>query len=195
MAHVKYTTPAWVLGRAPSGEGNAAIAVLTRDFGLLFAFARSIREHRSRLRYSVQTGTHIDASLVRGRMEWRLVSAREATPSEINSPEARLHRARLIRLVRRLVRGSERNDRLYEAFEEGIQAATLASSTSECHRLEVLASAKIVDALGYLPRAALSRDALVALAGNFSKESITEAYEKRATLSHAVNAALAASQL
>lgn len=196
MAHTKYTTPAVVVGRLPMGEGNATIILFTRDFGLVHAAAKSIREHRSRLRYSVQVGMHIDASLVRGRYEWRLVSAREAHAlSPVLLRNARLHRARVIRLIRRLVKGEERNDALYDVVLQSLDAASLPQTLLDWQGLEVLSAAKIMHTLGYLSVGNLPKSVEVLFQEPITTEALSKAYTHRSVMVEAVNRALAVSQL
>src|SRR3989338_4346822 len=75
MSYHLYPTDAFVLGSTPSGEGSKIVLLFTREFGLLSASARSIREERSKLRYALQDFSHSEIALVRGRECWRVAHA------------------------------------------------------------------------------------------------------------------------
>jgi len=99
------------LGGTNIGEGHRYITLFTKDLGLVKAHARSVREERSRLRYSLQHFSYSDFSLVRGRDVWRITGARE---------HYNIHRAlsaerqkqvmvsRLFALLERLLHGEEK---------------------------------------------------------------------------------------
>jgi len=69
-----YTTEAVVLGSRDAGEANKYYFLLTRELGLIHAFAQGVRELKSKLRYSLAELSYVKVSLVRGKEKWRLTS-------------------------------------------------------------------------------------------------------------------------
>ncbi|MEK7535643.1 MAG: recombination protein O N-terminal domain-containing protein [Patescibacteria group bacterium] len=83
MAEKIYTTEAFVVGERASGEGSKVLTLFTRELGLVYAYARSVRETRSKLRYNLSIYSRTLVSLVPGREYWRLVGAQDAENSSI----------------------------------------------------------------------------------------------------------------
>ncbi|HEY4493311.1 MAG TPA: recombination protein O N-terminal domain-containing protein [Candidatus Paceibacterota bacterium] len=75
MSERIYTTRALVLSERASGEASKVFTLFTRELGLVYAYARSVREVRSKLRYNLPLYSHTLVSLVPGREYWRLVGA------------------------------------------------------------------------------------------------------------------------
>ena len=75
MTNVKYHTEAIVLCGLPSLEASKTLYLLTRDFGLIVAHARAVREHASKLRYGLQDLSHAYVDLVATNQGWKAVSA------------------------------------------------------------------------------------------------------------------------
>lgn len=163
---------------------------------MLYAYAKSARENRSRLRYSLEPGTNIDASLIRGRYEWRLASARERSKPPVEHEEARLLRARTLRLIRRMVRGEESNDDLYGVIDAIFAGLSQSYSKEEWSGFELLSVLRILSSLGYLGNVHVPPEvqALIAHSG-YEAPALQTVHEKRLPLVAAVNEALKASHL
>lgn len=73
--HHLHTTPAFVLTSYPHGESSRVYKLFTREHGVLYVHAQSVRELRNRNRYALRTHTLATVTLVRGRDTWRLTSA------------------------------------------------------------------------------------------------------------------------
>ena len=54
MSHYRYKTEAFILGSISTGEANRFIDIFTKELGRIRATARSVREERSKLRFSLQ---------------------------------------------------------------------------------------------------------------------------------------------
>jgi recombinational DNA repair protein (RecF pathway) len=135
VSYAIYTTHGFVLSSAPSGEASKTYAIYTQDFGLIFARAQGVRLLSSKLRYSLDNYIFGKFSLVKGKEVWRITGA-EAEPVRVDS----LARARILNLVRRLVQGEEKNEKLFESLLE-LHGQTLS---------ETDALGKVLAALGYL---------------------------------------------
>lgn len=77
MAIEKYTTEAFVLRSYEQGEHDFVYKLWTRDFGIIFAVAKSIRKINAKLRSLVRKNDFLVVTLVKGRDVWRLVGAEE----------------------------------------------------------------------------------------------------------------------
>lgn len=77
MAHEKYTTEAFVLRVYEQGEHDLVLKIWTKDFGIIFAVAKSIRKINAKLRSQIKKHDFFSVTLVRGKDIWRLVGAEE----------------------------------------------------------------------------------------------------------------------
>ena len=154
--HITYHTEGVVLGGHNVGEGHRMISVFTRDFGLVHVFARSVREERSKLRYSLQEYSHSTISLVRGKEYWRIVGAQlhRNFYNDMRGDRARvLLLARISSLFRRLVQGEEQHEELYNAVYGGL--AFLADhelSREQIEDVEHLLVLRMLYLLGYVSK-------------------------------------------
>ena len=133
MYHL-YHTPVFILGGASFGEANKTFTLFTRELGLLTASATSVREERSKLRYGLQDFSLSDITLVRGRELWRITNATliENLPTTFRSaPEAVRVFTRVFQLIRRLVAGEEKNERLFETVMEAFNFLKI-QITNQC---------------------------------------------------------------
>ena len=92
--------------------------MFTRNFGLILAQVQSIRNLKSKLRYSLQDLSYSNIDLVRGKGGWRIISARnkENIFHILNTSEhivAMTMLSRIVILLRRLVKGEEENQQLF----------------------------------------------------------------------------------
>jgi recombinational DNA repair protein (RecF pathway) len=74
MAYATYTTDALVCGSFEKQTADRSYLLFTRDAGMVYADAKSVREERSRQRYSLQDFSSIRVSLVKGKGGWRIGS-------------------------------------------------------------------------------------------------------------------------
>lgn len=197
MSHHLYTTDAIILGSANIGEAHRSIDLLTRELGRLRAFARSVREEKSKLRFSLQDLTLAKVSLVRGRDIWRIVGAEErrnifcvfeARPAEQQMV------IRLASLLRRLLRGEEENQELF-----ALLSGTLAFleertvSDEELKNLECLTVLRILYNLGYLAKDGGSNSLLDTFV--VTPELVAHVSPLRFELTQKINMSLQESQL
>jgi DNA repair protein RecO (recombination protein O) len=123
MSHTLYSTECIVLSSHDSGEANRYISLFTKEMGLVKAVARSVREEKSKLRYSLQNFSFTNATLVRGREVWRITGAEErySLHNELREDREKLFTAtQILNLLQRLVHGEEKNDYLFETLSDGL---------------------------------------------------------------------------
>mgnify|MGYP000141458347 CR=1 FL=1 len=124
MSHTLYSTECIVLGSYDSGEANRYISLFTKEMGLVRAVARSVREERSKLRYSLQNFSFTNATLVRGREVWRITGAEEiySLHHDLKHDNDKLFIiTQILNLLERLVHGEERNDYLFDTLSDGLE--------------------------------------------------------------------------
>lgn len=150
MAHEVHTTDALVLGNVDVQDADKLFWLLTKDFGLIFASAKSIREEVSKLRYSLQDLTHTQVSLVRGRGMWRITGADSQTHTHTLDMDGAVAFGRITALVRRVVPTDEPNGDAYDIIYSAFSALAEHTISTEC--IEVLTVARLLYRLGYVLR-------------------------------------------
>ncbi len=195
MYHL-YHTDALILGSEPEGEGSRRFALLTRDCGLVSAFATSVREERSKLRYGLSDLSFSAVTLVRGKESWRVVGAvleKNLAKDFQDIPETILLCSRIARLLRRLVTGEEKNERLFEVVREGFGSLT-ATPGPAIAEVEIVLVLRILYLLGYLaPRREF--DSALADIGRFDPALLAEVRRFRILALSQINHSLRESHL
>lgn len=145
----KYSTPSIVLSRTPHGEASATIALLTYDFGLVYARAQGIRAQGAKLASSLQTLSACEAMLVRGKDGWRLSGALLTTNwCFVHGRQARARAGRIGRMMLRLIHGESVDTALYTTFAEFLEVLEhLPDSDGEY--AEFLVALRILRILGF----------------------------------------------
>ena len=145
MAHALYTTPALVLGSLDTKDADKAYWLLTHDFGLIIASAKSVREEVSKLRYALADLAHARVTLVRGRAGWRLTGAEQLSPPL--SHEHQVVFGRIAVLARRLLPTDEVHVAVYELLHDAYMHLV---HTQYLKESETLTVARLLYMLGYL---------------------------------------------
>lgn len=78
MSIEKYITKAFILREYERDENDMVYKVWTRDFGIIFVLARSIRKINAKLRMVVKKNDFILITIVKGKDLWRLTGAEES---------------------------------------------------------------------------------------------------------------------
>ncbi|TSC70404.1 MAG: DNA repair protein RecO (recombination protein O) [Parcubacteria group bacterium Gr01-1014_49] len=149
MRH-KYETRGIVLSRAPAGETNALITLLTPSLGLVRARAQGLRRSGAKLAAALTTFAESNVVLVRGKEGWRVTGAllEESWFMKMDRLHPRRRAARVSGLLLRLVAG-ETHDPLLFPIMRGFFGA-LASLPEETHdAAEMLAALRALSALGF----------------------------------------------
>lgn len=197
MSYHLYTTDALVLGSSISGEGSKTLSLFTKELGLLTAFAQSVREERSKLRYGLQDFSHSEVALVRGREFWRVTHA--ALKENIfqrlsSSPEAALVAGRVCALLRRLLAGEEKNEPLFAAVSLGFSYLSAESRPEAALGAEIALVLRILYLLGYLaPRQEF--DPLLTAPALWDESVISRALSFRSLAVSEINHSLKETQL
>jgi len=153
--HEKYTTRGCIIHASAYREADKIISIYTEDFGLISAVAAGVRSSASKLRYHTQDFSVRQFSLVNGRDIWRLVGAEEISGvislDPADSSDAPAVYARVLSLIRRLVRGEEKNEQVFlTLFSLHNLLSNKENSSVNTLALETLAVFRILHALGYI---------------------------------------------
>lgn len=118
MRH-KYLTEAFVVARAPLGEANALMTLLTPDLGFVRARAQGVRRPGAKLASSLVTFSRSEVMLVRGVEGWRVIGARLSCSWFIDLPRAaRPCAARITGLMLRLIPDENCEYAYFAIFED-----------------------------------------------------------------------------
>lgn len=184
MHHV-YTTPAFVIQSAPQGEAGKFLLLFTKDFGMIGATAQGIRLVQSKLRYHLQDFSFSNVSVVRGKEVWRITGAHELD----HQKETEVH-LKVLKLLKRLLHGEEKNERLFEIIESLFRADIKEENDEIVECITVL---RILNTLGYI---SVTDEIRLYLTGtSFDQELLESAAKIKVNLVKAINSALAETQL
>jgi recombinational DNA repair protein (RecF pathway) len=185
----KYHTEAIVLESRESGEADKVFALYTRDFGLVYARATSVRSEKSKMRMALQSCCHVRISLVRGRRGWRAAGATHIGGAlQVNELRAF---ARITALALRLVAGEEKNAYLFDSLSYA--RMSFADTDTMNGTIELVAVARVLYALGYISSEALGTALFTHNA--YAVEHLIEAESIRDDLLLSINRALSEAHL
>jgi len=153
MHHI-YHTQGFILQAMNSGESNKFITIFTRDLGLIRASAQGARFLKSKLRYSLQEFSYAEVSLVHGKSGWRITNAKQIRSlyEHFKDSSEKLElAARILFLLRRLLHGEEKNERLFLVIEHGFEFLKKQVSTiEESANFELIIVLRVLHILGYV---------------------------------------------
>ncbi len=184
MHHI-YTTPAFVIHSSPHGEAGKFLLLFTKDFGMIGATAQGIRLSQSKLRYHIQDSSFSNISIVRGKEMWRLTGAHE-----LEHQKNTLVYLKILKLLKRLLHGEEKNERLFEIVEELYKAVI---TEEQFDTVECLTVLRVLNTLGYIQKTEKIGPFLEN--NSLNKEILDQFIPIKAQAIHIVNAALKESQL
>ena len=195
MHHIHHTD-AFVLGSSPKGEDSKLLRLYTRELGLVYAHAQAVRKLSSKLRFTLQDFSLASVDLVRGREIWRVTTATPVHSYSAIRKDRASERilARVNSLLIRLVTGEEPSDEIYEIIAGTYDLLEKGGRTPEEYRaLELFSVARILIALGYLPRDTMGEATLFESANAMPKTFSDLAFQHG--LIRDINQALLATQL
>lgn len=147
MPHAIYQTPAIILQSRNYQESNKLLVMYTRDFGLVYVNAQSLRGAQSKMKYHALSYNYVDVDLVRGKSMWRLTGIQERVSSLnfVATPWYGLVE-KITRMLIRLVPGEEAHDELWQELELLFSMI----NQKEFHQsIEYILVARILNFLGY----------------------------------------------
>jgi DNA repair protein RecO len=157
MSHRIYTTPGFVIGSRPNGEGGKILFIFTAELGQVMALAQGIRLSKSKLRYHAQDYSLANFSLVRGKDFWRVVGAEaiinEETPAQVSkstSTATYALRVRMLSILSRLLQGEEKNEALFDAVNAAYEFLDSSEAKNSTELAEPVIMLRILHHLGYV---------------------------------------------
>ncbi len=151
MSYQTYITEAIVCGSKNSMTSDKSYLLFTKDAGMLWARARSVRMEKSKQRYALQDFSIIRVSLVKGKGGWRIGSV-----EAVSNPfmEALSRRARggvhaVMKLLRRFIHGEESHKSLYTDTVLVLSCMSVAQS-EDISDLQNLFTLRLLHMLGYI---------------------------------------------
>ncbi|MBI3633608.1 MAG: DNA repair protein RecO [Candidatus Vogelbacteria bacterium] len=136
------------------GESNRYLDLFTEDFGLVRGIAQGVRKLESKLRYGLQDLSYSKLSLVKGREVWRIVNVEKLNVfDQIVKDKKRVElTSRIFSLVRRLVRGEEKDSELFNDVNSALfLMATNDLVDKDLKNFEAVLVYRILHRLGYIP--------------------------------------------
>lgn len=160
MAYATYTTQALVCGTWSKNTSDKTYLLFTREAGMLYADARSVREEKSKQRYGLQDFSRCKVSLVKGKGGWRLgsVEALENYYQSAVDKAARGSIVQLFRFLRRFYKGEEAAPELFDYLVEA--CAVLQTSPLAQAQLQARVELQILTELGYVNKSAIPTQVL-----------------------------------
>jgi len=152
MSYQVYTTEALVCGNFQYNTADKTFLLFTREMGMLFAAARSVREERSRQRYALQDFSLIKVSLIKGKSDWKIgsVETEKNFYTEAHTRPARGSVVNLFKTLRRFIQGEEATPELFDFCLEA--TGYLIQKIEGRERVDLLIQLKILSDLGYVEK-------------------------------------------
>lgn len=150
MSHKIYTTAAIICGSRANNTSDKAFLLFTREAGMLWATARSVREERSKQRFALQDFSLIKVSLVRGKSGWRIGSAesdRNYFTEASSAREARTATTTILRLLRQFLHGEIAQPKLFDDTNDALKNM---GEVTEHQTLVDIYSLRLLHQLGYV---------------------------------------------
>ena len=150
MAYVTYTTEAIVCGTYDRNTADRSYRLFTRELGMLYADARSVRKEESKQRQALSDFSHIKVSLVKGKGGWKIGSVIETRNfyGHALDQAARGSVVKIIRLIRRFVAGEEEHADLFDEYVDALNF--FAGKLNERACFERVFIQRILAELGYI---------------------------------------------
>ena len=150
MAYETYTTEALVCGTKDRNTADRSYLLFTREAGMLYADARSVREERSRQRYALQDFSLLRVSLVKGKAGWKIGSIEPGRNfyHAATDKSARGSVVSVVRLLRRFLHGEGTDPELYALVISALEV--LAGPLEQRAFVQMVVQVRILAALGYV---------------------------------------------
>ena len=122
MAYATYTTQAIVCGTYDRNTADRSYRLFTRELGMLWADARSVRLEKSKQRSALTDFSLVKVSLVRGKVGWKIgsVIAEQNFYHQSTDQSARKYVRDLLRIIRRFLQGEDPAPELYDFVAEAL---------------------------------------------------------------------------
>lgn len=164
MAYQIYITDALVCGSKHHNTADKNYLLFTRELGMLWATARSVREERSKQRYALQDFSLIRVSLVRGKTGWR-VGSTEAIENPFMAAVGRQARGGVTYLLKQLRRYVHGEQPLTGTFDDMVTALNAIAALEDVFAITAwqnVTMTRLLHSLGYVAASATLRNLITA---------------------------------
>ncbi len=122
MSYHIYTTEGIILKRTPFGEANILLHVLTSDFGLIMASARSARLSASKLRPALQEFSFVTLSCIKGKNGWKITNVAQKDSFYFGLEEY-THRvlSQVTTVLLKMIQGESPSRGLFQTVKSGFE--------------------------------------------------------------------------
>jgi len=191
MSHSMYITEALVCGTFNRNTADRSYLLFTREAGMLYAEARSVREERSRQRMALQDFSLVRVSLIKGKATWKIgsIEVQKNYFMLASDKSVRGSVVNLIRFLRRFYGGQEPAPALFDYMVSALELLT--SDIKEREFVEKLIQAHVLLTLGYVDEKKLPEcviiDSLDQAESFYTKDLdtlLSTTIEKAVSLSH-----------
>ncbi len=148
MGYRMYITEALVCGSTAVRTSDKSYLLFTRELGMIYATAQSVREERSKQRSALQEFSHVRMSLVHGKGGWRIAGT-EALGNLYayeDTREGRTLLRNIFLLLRRTIKGEEAHQDLFDDIVTTLKGNTV---LAKCD-IDTILSLRILHTLGYI---------------------------------------------
>ncbi|MFA6301093.1 MAG: DNA repair protein RecO [Candidatus Paceibacterota bacterium] len=151
MHHI-YHTEGIILGSKNFGETGKYYSIFTRDLGMIYASAQGVRKLSSKLRFILQDFAYVKVDLVQGKDFWRVTSAGKTNALEnlSRNPETFKIVSNIANLLKRLLAGVEKNERLFADLVNGFSVLENTKKKEDLQNIEMIIVLRILHNLGYI---------------------------------------------
>jgi DNA repair protein RecO len=150
--HHIYHTEGIILGSKNFGETGKYYSIFTRDLGMIYASAQGVRKLSSKLRFILQDFAYVKVDLVQGKDFWRVTSAGKTNALEnlSRNPETFKIVSNIANLLKRLLAGVEKNERLFADLVNGFSVLENTKKKEDLQNIEMIIVLRILHNLGYI---------------------------------------------
>lgn len=194
MSYHVYTTEGIILKKAPFGEANLLLYILTADLGLIIASAQSARVSASKLRSALQEFTHVTISCVKGKGGWRVVNVAQIQNFYFDGPEyVGKTLAQVVSLLIKMIPGESNQPGVFYLIKDAfVQIKNI--DKKDIEYFEILVVLRLLFELGYVDKNSVPekyfRNDLV-----FSEGILVDLLSDKKLLVQVINNSLKESQL
>lgn len=153
MSYQTYITEGLIVGSFDSNTADKSYLLFTRDAGMIYASAKSVREERSRQRFALQDFSRITVSLIKGKTGWRIGSVQSEGNFFVEATDRAVRGSvvRICKLLRRFVAGEEPHPDLFDEVMAGM-VILCREKVSNRALFEEMLVARVLYRLGYIAR-------------------------------------------
>lgn len=194
MSYHVYTTKGIVLKKVNFGEADAVIYVLTRDFGLIIASARSVRLSVSKLRASLQEYSLVSISCIKAKNGWKITNVSEDRNFFFDYPEvSRKTLAQVSSVLLKMIQGETPHSEIFETVMMGFSFLKDVRG-EDVHSFEVLFVLRVLFLLGYVAKDA-NTESFIKDTTAWDDKLVSEVKRDKEKLIRIINKALKESHL